>query len=468
MILVVSNKNLLEKAKKTFLTSAVSAAGTTLTVKDNTGIANGDYLMIGELGEEGTEIKAVNGAVSAGTSITITAVTFAHGVDTPIYNIRYNQAEFSRATTLTGSKTVLTTASIDPSELFTSYEDTSNTTGYGFIRWKNSTTSAVSSYSGGVNYENDGDYSSYDRQTLFRMRQNVRQGLAETEDDGMLSSITDQDIDDALNSRQQDVYSARHWTFAEAERSQDAVEDQFAYNISTDLDVNRIQYTVFDTQPLAPISNLRWKNLHWDNDATGDPTHVRVFNGQIFLYPRVSADSSTTTLGAAVSSATATTITVADGSSFNRGDYFRFEIDSEVIYATAYDSDNTQFTGCLRGQEGTTAATHTNGTTVTELDIVVSGQLKPTDLFLASDRTPVPKPKVLETGAISDIGYGKLRDKALGDRFLRMYEKEFKDLESDYSIKDYGQFPRIKDKDELVRDHGVTLDPNAYIKSINT
>ena len=43
----------------------------------------------------------------------------------------------SRATTATGAKTVLATNEIEPDDLYTRYEDSANTTGYGFTRWKN-------------------------------------------------------------------------------------------------------------------------------------------------------------------------------------------------------------------------------------------------------------------------------------------------------------------------------------------
>lgn len=462
MIFKVQNIDLIKNAKKTYLTAAVSAAGTTLTVKDNTGAVNAAYMIIGEIGAEGTEVNKINGAVTAGTSITATSLGFAHGIDTPVYFVSYNQVEFSRATSLTGTKTTLATNAIDPSEFYTYYEDTSNSTGYGFVRWKNSTSSVYSSYSGGVNYEYSGSYSSYDRQTLFRMKERVRNLIAENLD---ASSVKDDEIRDALNTKQQDIGSARHWKFYEAERSQSSVANQFAYTIDTEFD--RVQHVVYDTQPLAPVSNLRWKNLHFDSDSSSaDPSLVRIFDTEFHLYPRPSSASVTTALNGAVSSTTATTITVDATSSFKRGDYYRFQIDSEIIYATATTS--TTFTGCRRGMEGTTAATHLDDATVTELNIVTVGQLKPVDLFLSSDKTLIPEPSVLETGAAAEIAYGTLKDKTLGDRLNVLYDKKFKQLEEKYSMKEYGQFPRIKLKEEIISDRSMNLNSNMFPKSVNT
>lgn len=466
MLLKVNNASLIEDVKKTFLTASATSGTATLTVKDITGFGVGDYIIIGEIGNEGTESIRVHASTApSGTTITLASnLAATHGIDTPIYRADYNQAEFSRATTLTGTKSVLSTSSIDPSEFYTYYEDTSNTTGYGFIRWKNSSDSTVSSYSGGVNYEHSGTYSSYDRKTLFRMKRKVRKLLAESPD---VSQVEDDEIRDALNAKQEDIYQARHWSFAEGERSLASVADQFAYDIDTDLDTERIQLVTYDTQPLATISNTKWKNIHWDSDASSaDPSHFKVFNGQIFLWERPSSAATTTTLGAAITSATATSITVASSASFKRGDFYRLKINSEIIYATA--STSTTFTGCLRGQEGTTATTHSNGDTVTELNIVLGGQLKPVDMFLGSDRTLIPKPQVIEYGAAADIAYGTLRDKALGDRLVALYDKEVKSLESDYSMKVYGQFSRIKDRSEIISDSSVIRNTNDYPQSINT
>ena len=56
--------------EKTYLTTAVAAAGATLVVADYEGISDNDYLILGPVGKEQTELTQVNGAPSS-TSITI-------------------------------------------------------------------------------------------------------------------------------------------------------------------------------------------------------------------------------------------------------------------------------------------------------------------------------------------------------------------------------------------------------------
>lgn len=77
------------------------------------------------------------------------------------------------------------------------------------------------------------------------------------------------------------------------------------------------------------------------------------------------ANSATTTLSAAITSAGATTATVTNGSLFPSSGNFRILIDTELILVGARSGNN--LSSMTRGIEGTTAATHSNGATVTHL-----------------------------------------------------------------------------------------------------
>src|SRR3990167_7559586 len=161
MLFLVTNRILTQNRAKTYLTAAVSAAGVTLTVKavDTTEWADNDWLILGEIGTPTAEVLQVNGAVSDGTSLTIDnagsgGARFAHSVDEPVYHIDYNQVRYSRGTTTVGSaSTVLTTAELQPDNFETRYEDTANDSGYGFVRFFNSFTSALSPYSDAIPYD---------------------------------------------------------------------------------------------------------------------------------------------------------------------------------------------------------------------------------------------------------------------------------------------------------------------------
>lgn len=475
MLLLAYNKSLIKDKERTYLTAAAAAGATTLTVQStdlapagtsSDTWANNDYILVGEFGEEGTEIMQMAAAVTSATSLTIDrsgetgGLRIAHPIGTPIYRLDYNRVEFNRNTTdSTSGVTVLTTSRIQPDDLYTRYEDTSNTTGYGFVRFNNETSGAFSSYSDGVNYEASGNASSRDPRTLWAMRKKVRDHLDEPTDD----KITDEDINEAINDAQRDLaHMDILWSFYEGERSFSAVANQFAYTIPAT--VQKLHTISFDTQPLVDIPRSKWDVLHFDTDqTTADPSHFSIWNGEIKVWPRPASSAQTTTLGAAISSATATTITVASTSGFNRGDYYRFIVNSEVIYATA--STSTTFTGCRRGMEGTTATTHSSGDTVTERDIVYTCHVEPTDLLDISDRTAVPEPLVLTLHAAEMLAPKAGKSERVPTLNAQRKEK-FTELKSKYSKKQTSQFSRVKDKGELVNDAQGFLNPNNYPRSI--
>jgi hypothetical protein len=100
--------------------------------------------------------------------------------------------------------------------------------------------------------------------------------------------------------------------------------------------------------------------------ATGDPTYSSLWDGKIYVYPFPSSSAKTTTLDGGLSAA-ATTIPVASTTGFAA--FGRAVVDSEVFEYTNVTA--TSFTGCVRGVEGTTAATHLTGATVTERDLQI-------------------------------------------------------------------------------------------------
>jgi hypothetical protein len=137
------------------LTSAASAAGVTLTVADNSGFQFGatdalpDLLLIGTLGVDQTEIKKINGAITLGTSLTISALTFPHAVDTSVAKYLFDQVEISGASSATGNKTVIDTMSLQVGAPVTTFIVSGTTYSYYFVRYYNSqaTTPYYSAYS---------------------------------------------------------------------------------------------------------------------------------------------------------------------------------------------------------------------------------------------------------------------------------------------------------------------------------
>src|SRR3990167_5503354 len=366
MRLLSDNRSLIQDQEKTYLTATVASACVTLTVQavDTNAWADNDYVIVGELGAKNAELLQANGAVTDGTSLVVDQLgsggaRYAHSVGEPVYRIAYNRVEFSRsATDDSGAGAVLATNEIQPDDLYTRYEDTTNTTGFGFVRWNNQTTSAFSSYSDGV------PYTGYEPRTLYRMRKKVRRLLNETitaED----IFIEDSDIDEELNNGALKVAQDRLWSFFSRTRSLSGVANQDRYTL--DSAVSKVFTAQYDTQPLAVIDRVRLDHLNWDSSVTGDPDRLVVWRDEdsnsifVRVWPRVQTASGTTALNGALTSS-ATSITVDSTSGFQESG--RLVLDSGAIKYDATTS--TTFTGGRRGAEGTTAATHSGSATVTE------------------------------------------------------------------------------------------------------
>lgn len=101
------NAPILKGARSTFLAADAAAASSTITCRNISSttipITIGDYLLIGEFGEETSEIVRVHTSTTPVAStgvVTLNANTVrAHTIDDPVYVIPYNQVQFFRAST---------------------------------------------------------------------------------------------------------------------------------------------------------------------------------------------------------------------------------------------------------------------------------------------------------------------------------------------------------------------------------
>ncbi len=439
---------LIQNQPNTVLTAVATAGDTTLTVGNNDGFANNDYILIGKIGEEKSEIKKIGGAITAGTSITIAAITFSHDQDTPVTKVVYNQVRFYYGTTtVSGDATALAAAqNIDPSEIFNYYEDSSHTTGYGFCVFYDGTNYSV--YSDAI------PYTGYTVKMLRTMRKKVRRLINEV--DELNSSITNEEIDDELNMSNKEVNHDRLWSFSEKTKSFSSVANQYKYSLASN--VFKVYDAIYKTQPLAITDLHRMEILRWDTDITGDPTHICMWANEARVYPYPSASANTTTLGAAISSVTATTITVVDSSDFpTQG---RIIIDSEVISYTGKTS-TTSLTGCVRGEEDTTAATHSNGATVTERDFVYHFQEEQDTLADETDETAVSEPSVVVYKASAECALN-LDKETLHDRLIAKYERAIAQLRKVDEPKIKRSFGRVKDMNQVIDDQNALRNPNDF------
>ena len=91
--------------EETYVATAISAAGTTLTVDNTNGFEANDYIVLGTLGDETTEIVQIS-TVDSDTQLTVSAVKFAHVVNASVRKTPFNQVRFYYSSTSTGTYTL--------------------------------------------------------------------------------------------------------------------------------------------------------------------------------------------------------------------------------------------------------------------------------------------------------------------------------------------------------------------------
>lgn len=120
--------------EKSYLADDYSAGVDTINTKNNDRFAANDRIMIGEMGQEKTEVVTVSAVNSTNdTGLTIGLTQFPHSADDPITVLQFDQVKFYRSTTgSTGTYSVLATVSLDVDNetLQTVYDDTSGLSTY--------------------------------------------------------------------------------------------------------------------------------------------------------------------------------------------------------------------------------------------------------------------------------------------------------------------------------------------------
>lgn len=142
------------REEESVLGADVAAGASTITVVNINKFAVNKILLIGEFGEEKSEIiKTHASSAPSGTTVTLASNTvFAHPAGTKVYVIEYDQVELSHVTAIGGSKTLLTTTAgsglvaLEADETEMVYRETEFTTGWYHARFKNSIGGTFGSY----------------------------------------------------------------------------------------------------------------------------------------------------------------------------------------------------------------------------------------------------------------------------------------------------------------------------------
>lgn len=163
------NRTLTQNAKYSYLIDNYASGSASIYVTNTDGFSVGSFVLIGEFGQESSEIFRI-GSVSSSTgqigllnaSGSGDSTTFAHPESTKVYVIPYNQVRFywtaatgtiSDETPTFANTTPLTGyTDLDPTSWYTVYNDEGHSTGFGWFLYYNSVSTISSQNSNPIPY----------------------------------------------------------------------------------------------------------------------------------------------------------------------------------------------------------------------------------------------------------------------------------------------------------------------------
>ena len=279
-----ANKALMMLVTDMAVLKAPSAAGSSvsLTLDDNKNFTNADYLLFGEIGKPKSEIAKINTAVTLGTTVVVDTLTYAHPIGTPVYKIPYNQVKFYRAATLAGSKSLLSggTVTIDAQNEYTTFVDSTNSTGYLFFTLYNATTATESGYSAGFNYGTI----PYGSRIKIREFVTSKHNWAKELDEVTFNSLCD--------FAESEIFAIRRWRFREKSVEFSTVADQQGYTKTAAglLDLGQMVYATYTVsggtpQPIIPVNVKEHQYLNRNQVVSGQPRYIWEWDDSIYLTP---------------------------------------------------------------------------------------------------------------------------------------------------------------------------------------
>lgn len=131
------------------MVSSEYSTGNSLSVEDSSGFADNDLILVGGKGNEKSATTDLTATPPDSSTLTISALSFAHDTDEPVQKVLWNKYDIQYKTSVGGSWTALATAqSFDWSKDYTVYNDSNGATGYYYrSRYYNSALAVYSDWS---------------------------------------------------------------------------------------------------------------------------------------------------------------------------------------------------------------------------------------------------------------------------------------------------------------------------------
>jgi hypothetical protein len=258
----------------TLRSPSTAGSSVSLTLDNNHGLAQNDYVLVEDIATARAEIAKINAAVTAGTSIQVDELLFPHNTGVKIYRLKYDQVKFFHAATVGGSKTLLGAVDIDADDQFTEYVDASNTSGYAFFALYNSTTTDQSSYSSAY------PYSLLTLTAKSKIREFVKKFYKREWDDDTFGFLADM--------AESEIYAIRMWRFREKTFTFNTVANQQEYTFDSIslTDYGTLIYATYDGNPLQYVTIKENEILNWGTITSSDVRAIFEWAETFILTPK--------------------------------------------------------------------------------------------------------------------------------------------------------------------------------------
>lgn len=280
----------LDANNKTFLTSDVSVGATTLEVASTSGkqfLTTGTfdyYLLIEGYEKEKGEFVLVDASDAAtdDNSFKVSATKYSHEASDAIIYSPYNQIKIYGSLTLTGTKTLIDTIDIDPTEQYTDYIYEDSTYSYFFTAYYNSTLDVISAYSDAIESTSFGLTSA--KKVIESGLRKAMTSIDENPTSKLNWDVAIETINDGLDEI---ILRKKRWSFLHKIdiTSIDTVAEQVYIEKPTDL--SHLEHIIINNQTLKWISHLQYDSYTQNGVVTssGEPQWYTTKNNKYYLYP---------------------------------------------------------------------------------------------------------------------------------------------------------------------------------------
>lgn len=246
MKLLFNNQPLIDYAgERAILQAPVnSGSNVALSVDDNNGFVQYDFVVVGNFLSAKTEIAKINASVTAGTALQADSLVFTHSEGSPVTKITHDKVRMYSATTINGAKTLVEEKDVDVDQENTEFELADSSTGYRFFVLYNSYTTTEGEYSPAINVGQLPSTRSYGAIYNFVKLQYP-------------DEFTQEAFETFLQLAIDEIFSIRAWSFREAKTTFTTTIGVYEYSIKEDVGIEDFGTLVSArtaTEMLQPIS----------------------------------------------------------------------------------------------------------------------------------------------------------------------------------------------------------------------